>query len=650
MPLTVRGSLDVDRSAARLVVACDYARGLIGHGQVVVLRLADGSTEATLQTRRDVRGAAFSPAGEIAVWSKERTIELWDPVPAPAPGRTLEIDSGMPNCVIWSPSGSTIVVATTGGDLEIFDAPSGRRRFVRDQHHDRGGADSKVYAMDFATDERWFASKDSDGTVLLWRTADWLPFAVFRANTFNFRLRGPPLLAIKPGEDVLLTQNEDCTGVTVWRLEEGTIAASAAPAPAGGRQGRRSVAAAATATANARHDAPALISLAELQRLGAFVRWQDVKARLRALPPGEEALKNHPLFPGWSKPDRDIDVLVDSRWKRVRFRRRDGARIVYEDRGRVGELAFDAHAVAPAGCYSGFAARESAIGDATVATGTVLGTPGWVVVSSRLLDVKWPYLDLLVKEVPEHASTTATHMEGRRLFHVADPRLVVDGVTRPPPRFNAPIAVSHRWLEPDHPDRKGLQYRELMQRAARMHLHPMQPFLIDYCSLPQQPRTAAEEAVFERLMTPFHTAFTGSAIVIEEGSADYGTRAWCMLELMLIAIEGGLADGPPKLHATPQLPHDLGRTWAEAENYLKLANENMLNLHRAFTASRRDAVGAVGAYLANDRSLAFRQAMKVQQNRLLEMFDKELGVTDPADRPRIKRLLRELVFARGVRA
>ena len=44
----------------------------------------------------------------------------------------------------------------------------------------------------------------------------------------------------------------------------------------------------------------------------------------------------------------------------------------------------------------------------------------------------------------------------------ADPRLIINGVKRPPSHFNSPIAVSHRWREVDHPDRSGTQYRELL--------------------------------------------------------------------------------------------------------------------------------------------------------------------------------------------
>jgi hypothetical protein len=212
-------------------------------------------------------------------------------------------------------------------------------------------------------------------------------------------------------------------------------------------------------------------------------------------------------------------------------------------------------------------------------------------------------------------------------FHVADPRLIVNGVRRPRPLFNTPIAVSHRWADIDHPDRS-----ELLERATALKLHPMQPFVIDYCSLPQKPWTPKEQEIFAQNLIPFHRAFTTSSIIIEHGAEDYGTRAWCMLELILIAIEGWLADGSEKLRAPPQLPHGLGKTWERAENFLKLANECTAQLGHALVDS---GPGRWNRYALDPRNLAFQRAKEKQQRKLLRLFDKELQVTDPSDRPRI---------------
>ena len=386
-----------------------------------------------------------------------------------------------------------------------------------------------------------------------------------------------------------------------------------------------------------------MISLCELERLGSLTRWQDIRERLRNAEQECGPLHNYPLF-RWSEPASDIDVFDGSRWKRVGFRAWDGKRITYEHDGKVEQLEFHRDTVAPAGYFTDFRASEFNVSNASLSTGTTLPGNHWVVVDSAPVHVEWPYITLRVKQCPPANVVASTYSEGNYNFHIADPRLTINGETRPPLRFNSPIAVSHRWLDDGHPDPSGAQYRELLDRAAGMKLHPMQPFLIDYCSLPQKPWTAAEQETFAREILPFHTAFSSSSIIIKNGSEDYGTRAWCMLELILIAVEGWLADGPGKLRTPPELPPGLGKTWEEAENYLKLSNENMRNLAGALSDS---PTNPFGSFLSDNRNVAFQQAMKKQQRRLLHLFERELDVRDESDRPRIKKLLRELVF-RGI--
>jgi hypothetical protein len=142
----------------------------------------------------------------------------------------------------------------------------------------------------------------------------------------------------------------------------------------------------------------------------------------------------------------------------------------------------------------------------------------------------------------------------------------------------------------------------------------------------------------------FYEAFSKSSIIIEHGAEDYGTRAWCMLELILIAVEGWLADGPEKLSKAPELPFGLEKAWEQAENFLKLANESVMNFGRALKASPRDPWDA---YYSDPRSMAFQHAREKQRRKLLQLFDTELEVTDPSDRPRIKKILKELVFQKG---
>jgi WD40 repeat protein len=640
--MPTEGSFDVDPHGTVVAIGYHYNRGLIGWGRVDLWRTADGAKAATIETKADVSGVALSASGQLATWSNSRSVRVWD-VDQASVVQTLEIRSGTPKRTIWSPSGSSIVVASNTAEICVFDAASAELRFRLDAHCDPHFSVFGVYAIALATDGSWLASKSGDGKVLLWNTTDWSPFAVFQPRSMDWRMKQVPLLAIKPNERTILTQNDDCTGLTVWQLSE----RAGRPVTTPSRTERARGDAKSDASSEEEHYRPIVISLSELQRLGSFTRWQDIPGRLRDLERDHGPLRNYPLFHGWSQPDSDIDILDGSTWKRSVFKAWDGKRITCEHDGKLKQLEFHQSTVAPAGHFTDFHDDEYSIASAELATGTTLPGDGWIVISSELVEIEWPYVTLRVKRIPPNAVVASTFSEDKLTFHVADPRLTINGVTRPPARFNSPVAVSHRWLAPDHPDADGAQYRELLERALAMKFHPMQPFLIDYCALPQKPWTLAEEETFARHIKPFHTAFTASSIIIERGAEDYGTRAWCMLELMLIAIEGWSADGPDKLRGAPELPFGLGPAWEEATNYLQLSNENVRNLGRALADSPTDPFQA---YFSDNRNFAFRQAMKKQQNRLLALFDKELNVTDPSDRPTIRKILRELVFERQFRA
>lgn len=632
-------SFAVDPTGSMVATAYDVGSGYHGFGRVDVWRTEDGSKAASIETKASVLGVSLSPSGRVATWTNGGTVKIWD-VDANTVVGVLEIAKGTSTRAIWSPSEASIVVASNGGEINVFDARSGERRFCRDTH---GTAMFNIHAMGFSSDESWFVSKGGDGKVLLWRTTGWLPIGVFEPITNNWRAKGPPVLAVKPNEPVLLTQNEDCNGVTVWHLGDRALAVLSGREPATVHAAPRRAATMSASPSESRLYAASLISLAELQRLGELTRWQDVRKRLRTAERESGPLRSYPLFRGWSEPDADVDVFDGSRWKRVRFRSRDDRRITYEHEGDVRQIEFHRDAVAPAGHFTDFHEPEVAISSAELSTGTSLRGDGWLVDSSRLVGVEWPYLTLYVKQSPTDAHGR-TSSEGSYTFHVADPRLIVEGVKRPQPHFNAPIAVSHRWRDVDHPDRSGNQYRELLDRAAAMKLHPMQPFLIDYCSLPQKPWTPEEQQIFTNSLLPFQASFSNSSIIIEHGAEDYDKRAWCMLELILIAINGRLADGPEKLSKPPELPFGLTRTWEQAENFLKLANGSVMNFGRVWKASPRNPWMA---YYADTRSMQFLNAREKQRRKLLQLFDTELEVTDPSDRPRIKKILMELVFRKG---
>ena len=63
-------------------------------------------------------------------------------------------------------SGSLLV---NTAEIYVFDAESGEQRFYRDAHCEEHIMAFGVYALGFSSDETWFASKDGDGKVLVWR-------------------------------------------------------------------------------------------------------------------------------------------------------------------------------------------------------------------------------------------------------------------------------------------------------------------------------------------------------------------------------------------------------------------------------------------------------------------------------------------------
>jgi WD40 repeat protein len=320
-------SFGVDPHGSMVATGYDVDRGLGGYGRVDLWRTTDGSKVASIETKNSVRGVSLSPSGQLATWSNGRFVHIWDVDDESSVVQTLEIKKGMPTRTIWNPSESSIVVATNTAEIYVFDAESGEERFHRDAHCEKHSVPFGVYALGFSSDETWFASKDGDGKVLVWRTTDWLPLAVFQSKTLNWSLRGPPLLAIKPNESTILTQDEDCSGLKVWHLHDRVDEPSTTSVY---REERIRGSMMSDVFSEKRPYEPFVISLCELERLGSFTRWQDIRERLRNAERERGPLHNYPLFRGWSEPDSDIDVFDGSSCKRVRFRAWDGKRITYE--------------------------------------------------------------------------------------------------------------------------------------------------------------------------------------------------------------------------------------------------------------------------------------------------------------------------------
>jgi hypothetical protein len=115
-----------------------------------------------------------------------------------------------------------------------------------------------------------------------------------------------------------------------------------------------------------------------------------------------------------------------------------------------------------------------------------------------------------------------------------------------------------------------------------------------------------------------------------------------MLELMQIGIKGHIEDLPNRFAGAAPLPDGLLYAWNQATEFLKVANENLKNVAAALASQSPDALSQM---MERGEAAAFIQAGRNRRQQILDVFDNELEVLDESDRPRIRRLLEELVFS-----
>jgi hypothetical protein len=390
------------------------------------------------------------------------------------------------------------------------------------------------------------------------------------------------------------------------------------------------------------------ITLAELKALGEFVRWQDIEARVSDLVAEKRLPDGYPLVPSRLPASGAIDLAVDGRWRQVEYLRTEGTamsgnrRIVYLEEGREKSTRYDWFGVAPAGHYTRWNGRSpETLAEAKLLETFELAQQGHGIHSQTLESVEWPYLTFRVTSFNPQARWVEPEdmWKGSYTVHAADPRVKVEGVTSREPWFNTTIAVSHRWLSPDHPDPDGDQHRELITLAESLGLHDNQTFLIDYCSLPQQPLDEREAAWFREHLPGFQTQFKLVTLVLNTGSADYATRAWCMFELMLAAMSRAAA---PTLLNHDRLDEPLREARQLARQYLQESGWNQQQMLGAFGGGVTNSTYA--AWVRDPINVALYNATIDRRRVILDRFRNELDVTDPNDRPVIIELFERLVF------
>ncbi|WP_308284662.1 nSTAND1 domain-containing NTPase [Streptomyces flavotricini] len=146
-------------------------------GRVLLRRVADRRTTATLTVPGRVRSIAFGPDGRmLAATSTEGPVRVWDTDGhgiAVLPARTTDA-----RAVAFSPDGRTLAVAGADGAVLLCD-PEGDGSAVTELT----GHTGRVNALAYAPDGRTLVSAGSDQTVRLWDPAAARQLAVLAGHT-----------------------------------------------------------------------------------------------------------------------------------------------------------------------------------------------------------------------------------------------------------------------------------------------------------------------------------------------------------------------------------------------------------------------------------------------------------------------------------
>ena len=109
--------------------------------------------------------------------------------------------------------------------------------------------------------------------------------------------------------------------------------------------------------------------------------------------------------------------------------------------------------------------------------------------------------------------------------------------------FKQPLVghfISHRWESKLHPDPDGYQLKQLVKE------YPCNAIIwYDYCCLPQEPRNADEQTIFEAELQEIPEIIKNSWFyIIGRDRKSYDFRAWCQFELICAINSGTFADTP----------------------------------------------------------------------------------------------------------
>ena len=352
-------------------------------------------------------------------------------------------------------------------------------------------------------------------------------------------------------------------------------------------------------------------------------------------PPG------YPLFATNLSPSSHVDLLLKDplsrreRWERVEFITLKDREIYYRWDSREDKVRFSKYGIAPEGLFTAYDGDCSTLGSAVLSDDYKLPYKAFIT-GWELHSVSAPYVTFQIYDADGRGGSGWTF----EMFHIADPRIEVPGIEPIQPFYNSPIAVSHRWLSENHPDPHGIHFQELITLSQKMRLLDCQPFFIDYCSLPQFPRTPEEEVVFRRQLPEVNRYYQDSTVILIEEADDYETRAWCMFEMILSSVRKAILN-EDAIEGKLKAAFELARSFVDTSQASFEANKAFGILPGRSISLKQFSKWSRGRHGLN---LAYYQMRHRNRESLLKWFqDHELKSTNMDDIPVIVELMKELL-------
>jgi WD40 repeat protein/DNA-binding SARP family transcriptional activator/energy-coupling factor transporter ATP-binding protein EcfA2 len=185
-----------------------FAASWWNEGLIRILDLASGRTVREVEGLPLPRSTAFDPSGaRIVVATGGGTAAVV--VDVQSGDAVLDLGEEDAVSAAWSPDGTSIATAHGDGSVRVFDARSGRERFVLLGH--RGG----VKSVDWSHDSTRIVTASDDGTAKVWRVGEAGGRELFTLSAQATRA-GIASAAVSPDGSRIVTGDVESRAAIVW--------------------------------------------------------------------------------------------------------------------------------------------------------------------------------------------------------------------------------------------------------------------------------------------------------------------------------------------------------------------------------------------------------------------------------------------------